>query len=88
MPSELQQIYDQLKDRYPLTFTNTFALDDGFTADLPIIVGRNAAAAFWLYDDGILVFSVEVPGKKHHDHWHPQSVEEAVQAVIDFMEGR
>ena len=46
MPSELQQIYDQLKDRYPLTFTNTFALDDSFTVDLPIIVGRNSTAAF------------------------------------------
>lgn len=83
----LKHIYDLLRNRYPLILTNAFAVDDGFTEDVPIIVGKNASAAFWLYEyDGDLVFSYEVPGQPYHDHAHPQSVEETVQAVIDFMQ--
>lgn len=83
----LKRIYSLLRDRYPLILTNTFAVDDGFTEDVPIIVGQNASAAFWLYEYGDdLIFSYEVPGQPDHDHAHPQNVEETVQAVIDFMQ--
>ena len=37
---DLKAIYEQLKDRYELVLTNTADLDEGFTADCPILVGR------------------------------------------------
>lgn len=84
--SPLQQVFRLLNHRCPVTLTNAFSVDDGFTEDFPIIVGRNSSAAFWLYDDGgEFVFSYEVPGTSYHNHGHPQSVEEAVAAVVDFM---
>ena len=80
-------IYEQLKDRYPLIRTNAFALDDGFTEDMPVLVGRNNDAECWLYEwGGDFVFSVEIPGMPYRDHRHPQSIDEAVLAVIGFME--
>lgn len=33
-------VYDRLKDKYALTLTTTGALDDGYTIDCPIIVGK------------------------------------------------
>ena len=89
MRHDLKYIYDHLCSRYPLTYTNTFSLDDGFTIDTPIIVGKANGRTCWLYDDGDdFVFSVEAPGQPHHDHWHPQSAEEAIQHIIAFMEVR
>ena len=86
MSNELQQVFYQLKNQFPVVLTNAFSVDDGFTEDFPIIVSRNSSAAFWLYDDGgEFVFSYEVPGISYHNHGHPQSVEEAVAAVMDFM---
>ena len=52
MSNELQQVFYQLKNQFPVVLTNAFSVDDGFTEDFPIIVGRNSSAAFWLYDDG------------------------------------
>ena len=33
-------VFEQLKDRYDLVLTTTSALDEGFTVDCPIIVGK------------------------------------------------
>lgn len=85
---DLMAVYDQLKDRYPLVLTNTFALDDGFEEDMPIICGEACGRKFWLYEHGgDFVFSAEIPGKDYHNHWHPEDVETAVEDVTEFMEG-
>lgn len=81
----LTVIYDLLKTKYNLIYTNTFALDAGFTEDLPILCGKAGGLTYWLYDDyGELVFSYEVPGQNHHDHWHPQDIDEAIEAIEKF----
>jgi hypothetical protein len=85
----LQAIWAQVRPLYPLTLTTTRQVDDGFTIDVPVITGHNGRASFWLYDDGgELVFSAEVPGQAYHDHWHPQRVSEAVEAISAFMTAR
>lgn len=33
-------VYEQLKDKYNLVLTTTFALDEDFSIDCPIIVGK------------------------------------------------
>lgn len=59
----------------------------GFSADFPIVRGKANKREFWIYEyDGEFVFSVEVPGKEYHDHWHPQSVEDAVNDVVSLYE--
>lgn len=37
---DLRAVYEQLKDKYKLVWTTTVALDEEFTVDCPIIVGK------------------------------------------------
>ena len=99
--NDLEIIYEQLRDKYSLLLTNTFALDDGYTIDVPVLCGKSVFGRFHLYreedDWDEFVFSVEyaeprilpewgsVPQK--YTHWHPQSIEQALKDVIAFMEG-
>ena len=85
----LKNIYMQLKDKYNLRLTNTFDLDVGFTEDFPILCGEARNIKFWLYEYADeFVFSVKVPGKRYHDHWHPFTVKDAINDVVNFMEGK
>ena len=45
-------VYEQLKDKYPLLMTTTSELDEGFTVDCPIIVGKAHGQIIELYEDG------------------------------------
>lgn len=81
---DLRYIYNQLKDKYPLTFTSTFALDEGFTEDMPIICGKTGDKTFRLYwDDPDFVFSYETPERKNHGH--PQDTSEAIALIESFF---
>lgn len=87
--NQLQQVYHLLRDQYPLILTSTLQVDDGFTEDMPIIIGQHHGAVFWLYlYDGEFIFSYEVPGQAFHDHCHPRSVCEAADMVAAFMNTR
>lgn len=86
---DLIAVYDRLKDRYPLELTNTFAVDDGFTEDMPIIVGRHHGQVLWLYEyGGDFVLDIMDAAHTRGTHWHPQEVDDAVEDVAEFMEGR
>lgn len=98
--NDIEIIYEQLKDQYDLLLTNTFALDSGYTIDVPVLCGESVFGKFNLYkeddDWDEFVFSVEyveprrprwyLPAEKY-THWHPQSREQAQRDVIAFMEG-
>lgn len=85
----LTLIFNRLRERFPVTLTTAFAVDDGFTEDLPILVGQTGTSDFWLYlYDDELVLSYGVPGQAHRDHSHPQSAAEAVRWLTDLMETR
>lgn len=82
-------VYEQLKDRYDVTLTNTLALDDGFTIDCPIVAGQAHGQEIWLYEyDGLFVMDVMDAGRTMGTHWHPNDVENAVRDIVEFMEGR
>ena len=86
---DLKAIYEQLKDRYPLILTNTFALDDGFTVDCPILVGKAHGQIIELYlDDEMFVLDVMDEARTKGTHWHPNDVDQAVLYITEFMEGR
>ena len=101
--NDLEFIYEQLKNKCDLLLTNTFALDNGYTIDVPVLCGESVLGKFELYvDDDFqdgsyeFVFSVTFPAPKKRSwffsadtgtHWHPQTKEQALMDVIAFMEG-
>ena len=87
--NEVRAVYEQLKERYDLTLTNSFALDEGYTVDCMVLVGRAHGLVLELYMDGDM-FVLDVMDEAHTKgtHWHPCDVEQAAADVADFMENK
>ena len=84
---DLKVVYEQLKDRCSLVFTNAFSVDDGFEEDCAILVGRREGYILWLYEwGGEFVLDVLDEKMTTGTHWHPEDVEEAVADILDFFE--
>lgn len=82
--------YEQLKDRYHLLLTNTFALEDGFEEyreDFEILCGESSLGQFRFYHDGgLFILDInKVDGS--YNHFHPMDVATAVNSIAAFMEG-
>ena len=89
-PLDVTEVYEILKDRFPLTLTSTYALENGkedYDGDYIMVCGASSAGAFQLYDNGLYgVFDVDkIDGT--YTHWHPCDVVEATEDVIAFMQG-
>ena len=86
---ELYAIYEQLKDKYPLRMTTAAALDEGFTVDCPVLVGKAHGQIVELYEDGgMFVLDVIDEAQTKGTHWHPNDIEGAVADITEFMEGK
>ena len=86
---DVMAVYEQLKDRYDLVLTTTSALDEGFTIDCPIVVGKAHGQIIELYEDGgVFVLEVMDAAKTKGSHWHPRDVECAIDDIVKFMEGK
>ena len=86
---DIGAVYEQLEGRYNLLLTTTSALDEGFTVDCPIIVGKAHGQIIELYECGCdFVLDVMDEAQTMGTHWHPYDVEEAVKDIVDFMEGK
>ena len=86
---DVMTVYEQLKDRYDLVLTTTSALDEGFTIDCPIVVGKAHGQIIELYEDGgDFVLDVMDAAKTKGSHWHPNDVESAIDDIVKFMEGK
>ena len=100
--NDIQFIYNRLKDKHALILTNAGALKEmGFTIDVPILYGESKLGKFWLYAeephscDCTFVFDVEYEKRtwfrkrlvKCFTHWHPRSIEQAIDDVDKFMSG-
>ena len=82
-------VFKQLEHRYNLILTTTFALDEGFTIDCPIVVGKAHGQIIELYEDGdMFVLDVMDEAQTMGTHWHPYDVESAVAHMVEFMEGK
>ncbi len=88
---ELTFIYEKLKSKHDLTLTNTFALNEGYTIDVPVIRGKSDDGRFDLYKEGdMFVFSVEFynkTGEEKYSHGHPYNVNDAIKYIEKFMSG-
>ncbi len=82
-------VFKQLEHRYDLVLTTTSELDEGFTVDCPIIVGKAHGQIIELYEDGgMFVLDVMDDAQTMGTHWHPYDVESAVAHIVEFMEGK
>ena len=82
-------VYEQLKDKYPLLMTTTSELDEGFTVDCPIIVGKAHGQIIELYEyGGDFILDVMDAEQTKGTHWHPNDVEGAVDYIVEFMDGK
>ena len=90
--NELRCIYEKMKDKYDLILTNTFALNDGYTIDVPVIRGISSDRRFDLYkEEDLFVFSVEFfdkSGDEKYSHEHPYDTNDAVDYIEKFMSKR
>ena len=69
--------------------STTTEVDDGFTIDCPILVGKDHGQIIWLYEyGGDFVLDVMDAEQTKGTHWHPQDVESAIQYIAEFMDGR
>ena len=83
------EVYEQLKDRYDLVLTTAFALEEGFTENCTIIVGKAHGQILELYSDGdLFVLDVMDDRQTKGTHWHPNDVEAAAGYIAEFMEGK
>jgi len=83
---EIYAIYERLKDKYDVRIDDSKDVDDGFSSHFPVLHGTTKSGVFWLYLYGdLFVLSVD-NANGYHDHWHPQSADEAFSDIIDLFE--
>ena len=82
-------VYTKLKDKYQLLMTTAFALDEGFTDDCPVLVGKAHGQIVELYSyGGMFILDIMDEEQAKGTHWHPYDVEDAVEDITEFMEGK
>lgn len=82
-------VYQRLKDKYNLVMTRTSLLDEGFTIDCPIIVGKDHGQIIWLYAcEDMFVVDVLDEAQTMCTHWHPYDVDSAAEDIEEFMRGK
>ena len=87
--NDVLTVYGRLSERYNLILTLTTLLDDAFTVDCPIIVGRAHEQIIQLYAcEGLFVIDVLNEEQTMCTHWHPYSIESAIEDITEFMEGK
>ena len=86
---DVLNVYQQLKDKYDLILTTTAELDDGFTIDVPIIVGKARGQIIQLYAcESLCVIDVLNEEQTMCTHWHPDDIDSAVNNISEFMDGK
>ena len=87
----IKPAYERLKNKYDLVLTNTFALENGyddFREDFEILCGESSVGKFQIYHDGaFFIFDVD-KSDGTYTHWHPSNIEEIVEDIREFMQGR
>ena len=86
---DVRAVYVQLKDRYPLQMTTAFALNEGYTMDCPVLVGKAHGQIIELYEDGgMFILDIMDEAQTKGTHFHPSDVECAVAEIAEFMDGK
>ena len=82
-------VFNRLKDKYPLVMTTTFALNEGFERDCPILVGKAHGQIIELYNDyGMFALAIMDEAQTKGTHGHPCDIAAAAEEIAAFMEGK
>ena len=86
---DVHTVYEQLKDKYPLLMTTAAELDEGFTIDCPVLVGKAHGQIMELYKDGdMFILDMMDEQQTKGTHWHPNDADSAIDDIVEFMEGK
>ena len=86
---ELAEVYSKLKDTYCLTLTTGLQLDAGFSWEVPVLTGKSDKGTFYLYDEGAgMEMNCDTEEGIHPNHWHPECIQQMIQLVVAFMDGK
>jgi len=89
-PLDITAVYLQLKDKYNLTLTTTYALENGredYGEDFTVLCGVSSVGSFYLYDDGLYSILDYKLTDGTCPHRHPENISEAVKSIENFMNG-
>ena len=87
--NDVISVYEKLKGKYDLILTRTHLVDDGFTIDCPIIVGKAHGQIIQLYAcESLFIMDVLNMEGTMGTHWHPYDIESAAGDIAEFMEGK
>lgn len=87
--NDVLAVYEQLKDKYDLLLTRTSLVDEDFTIDCPIIVGKAHGQIIQLYAcEALFIMDVLNTEKTMCTHWHPYDVDDAAKDIAEFMDGK
>lgn len=97
--SDIEYIYQTLKDKYDISIVNSPELNEGYTIDTLVICGQSQLGKFELYSQNpdmnyefVFYYETEktVRGKNRQikGHWHPREYRDAIKDVEDFMNGK
>lgn len=76
--------WELLKDSYSVTVT----MEPAWDYEVPVLRGESSLGKFEVWDNGLdILFEIYKPDGAY-THWHPNDVNEAIEAVREFMEGR
>ena len=89
MDADIKELYNRLHSKYPLELKSSLEMGFKTEIDYPVLCGTSILGSFELfYGD----FSFEFYSKKDNGeflvHCHFQSVSEAENTVVDFMNGK
>lgn len=87
--NDVVTVYEKLRNKYDLILTTTSALNEGFTVDCPIIVGKAHEQIIKLYEyGGEFVMCEKNISLTKETHWHPNNIEDAICDIVEFMDGK
>lgn len=89
MDADIKRLYNQLRCNYSLKLTSAFKQGFKTNIDYPILCGTSVLGSFELfYGDLDFEFYAERDDGAFLGHCHLQSVKDAEQTVVDFMNGK
>lgn len=89
MNTDVSIVYEKLCEKYPVEVRNSRDISPNFRVDFPVLCGQSALGKFELFYDGVSFPFYAMRGDGEvFAHWHVQTLEEAEECLVDFMEGR
>lgn len=89
MKTDISVIYEHICNIYPVNLSSSKNLKPQCRVDYPVLHGCSSLGSFELFYDGVsFPFYIKRGDGSLCAHWHLQTLQEAQNTIMDFMEGR